>query len=84
MPHFMGNARLIEHILQFIDGRSAGGDVAMADFFARLNVTVDHVIEALLATSRGDAETVSRYVNEHPELQVWYANAPKLTATPAG
>lgn len=80
MPHFMGNDRLIAHILQFIDGRSPGGDVAMVDFFDRLNVTVDHVIEALLATNRGDAATVAQYVSEHPELKAWYDITPSLTA----
>ena len=80
MPHFMGNARLIEHILQFIDGRSPGGDVAMTDFFYRLNVTVDHVIEALLATNRGNAATVAQYVSEHPELAEWYSTTPTLKA----
>jgi hypothetical protein len=80
MAHFIGNDRLMTHIMQYVDGRSPGGAAAMADFFVRLNVTVDHVIEALLATRMGDAAAVATYVAEHPELADWYANAPALTA----
>ncbi|MEY2654792.1 MAG: hypothetical protein RLZZ524_1820 [Pseudomonadota bacterium] len=81
MAHFIGNDRLMTHIMQFVDGRSPGGAAGMADFFVRLAVTVDHVIEALLATRMGDAAAVAAYVTEHPELQAWYAAAPPNNQT---
>jgi hypothetical protein len=74
MPHFLGD-RLMVHIDQFLQGIDPGVDAAMARFFDRLNVRPEHVVEALIKARRGDAETVAKYVAEHPDLQAWYSGA---------
>lgn len=90
MNNYLGARLLWTHIDQFLRGISRNGTPGVADlrgmveFFDLHHVRPADVAEALEVVGRGDAATVAEYVREHPELQSWYANAPKLTATPAG
>ncbi len=79
MRHFLGD-RLMVHIDQFLNGIDPGGDAAMARFFERLNVKPEHVVEELIRARRGDAETVAKYVAEHPDLAKWYGAGPAGTS----
>lgn len=80
MQNYLGARLLMVHIDQYLTGVTPGGDVAMADFFARHHVRPADVVEALEVAGRGDAATVAQYVSEHPELKAWYDITPTLKA----
>ncbi len=73
MTTYLPPDRLMQHIDQYLDGRSPGGNAGLAAFFAQHHVTVADVVRALQVTGRGDAATVEWHVAQHPELQAWYS-----------
>lgn len=72
MSTYLPPDRLMQHIDQYLDGRSPGGNAGLAAFFAQHHVTVADVVRALQVACRGDAATVEWHVVQHPELQAWY------------
>ena len=72
MSTYLPPDRLMQHIDQYLDGRSPGGNAGLAAFFAQHHVTVADVVRALQVTGRGDAATVEWHVAQHPELAEWY------------
>ena len=80
MASYLGNDLLMRHIDQYLGGSAPGGVEGLADFLRQHNVTPSDVAEALQATGRGDASTVSQFVAGNPTLAGWASGAPATAA----